>query len=367
MGAMPTNRHSEYVLPMHWRLATRNRQRKTPPGEIAGIACAPSLRGKFCPNARKKLCSLRDCAMIECIDLCPFDKFPHPTKRGGPIPHSAAGNTYMYINLFDSHTHSENSPDGHHSVTFMVESAVAKNVQGLAITDHCDCDFILERNFMRRMQLTALDVAMAREAFRNRVIITFGIELGEPNHDIAGTRRIMASQRYDFVLLSLHRLRGRDDFIDVDFAAMSPDEIHQVLLDYFAEMMELLKVWDDFDSLAHLTIPLRYLKVKFGIDIDTTRYLAQIDAVLRFLVEHDKALEINTSGLRSELLDTLPPAWVLRRFKELGGNMVTLGSDAHYAADIGEGIAYGMQMLLDAGFTHFTFFRGRKPVMLRII
>lgn len=273
----------------------------------------------------------------------------------------------MFINLFDSHTHSENSPDGHHSVTFMVETAVAKNVQGIAVTDHCDCDFIEERSFMRRMQLTALDVAMAREAFRNHVIITFGIELGEPNHDVAGSRRIMASQQYDYVLLSLHRLRGRDDFIDVDFGAMSAEKIHHTLLDYFAEMMELLQLWDDFDSLAHLTIPLRYMKVKYDIDVDIRRYTRQIDAVLRHLVQHDKALEINTSGMRGKLLDTLPPAWVLGRFKELGGTKVTLGSDAHYAPDIGEGIAHAMQLLLDAGFTHFTFFRGRRPVMLRII
>lgn len=272
----------------------------------------------------------------------------------------------MYQNLFDSHTHSENSLDGAHSVVFMVEKAVEKGVQGIAITDHCECEELEQRSCAARLRMTAMDVARAREAFGRRIIITSGIELGQPQHDYAGAQRMLEMQGYDFVLLALHRLRGRDDFYDMDFSGMSESDLHAMMLQYFAELLEIVR-WGNFDSLAHLSFPLRYPLLRNNIRIDLTRYAEPVDEVLRALAESGKALELNTSGLRQGMRDTLPPAWVVHRFRELGGEMVTIGSDAHTAGEIGAGIRDGMHLLLENGFEQFAFFRDRKPVMLRII
>lgn len=272
----------------------------------------------------------------------------------------------MFQNLFDSHTHSENSLDGHHSVIFMVESAVERGIHGLSVTDHCDCDALEAHSYARRQLLTAMDVAKAREAFRGRLSLTHGVELGQPHYDYAGAERLLASQHFDFVLLALHRMRNQVDFYDMDYAEMSADTLHALTGQYFDELLELVK-WGRFDSAAHLTLPARYPKVRQGYQLDLRRYAAAIDEILRVLAQDGKALEVNTSGLRNGQGDTLPPAWILRRFRELGGELVTLGSDAHFAGDIGAGIQEAMQMALDAGFDHFAFYRNRKPVMLRII
>lgn len=272
----------------------------------------------------------------------------------------------MYQNLFDSHTHSENSPDGHHSVTFMVESAIDKGFHGLAVTDHCECSELEERSYALRLRHCALDVAMAREAFRNRVILTNGIELGQPLYNPEGAGWILAMQHYDFVLLSLHRLRDCRNFWLLDYKNYTPDMLHDLMLRYFDELLESVRT-TDFDVLAHLTFPVRYPREQCGTEIDIARYAEPIDEILRALVGLGKGLELNTSGLRDDLGSTLPPAWVIRRYRELGGELVTVGSDAHRAGDIGGGVNDGMQILADTGYEYFAFYRDRQPVMLRII
>lgn len=272
----------------------------------------------------------------------------------------------MYQNLFDSHTHSENSKDGNHSVIFMVESAIENGLAGLCVTDHCESDLLAENCCLQRLCLTAMDIAKARVAFRNSIILTTGIELGEPQLDYAGAERALSILRYDFVLLAVHRLRGWEDFYYLDFSAMSPQTLDGLLRQYFDETLETVR-WGNFDSLAHFCLPQRYAKCKYGMDLDFTPYADQIDEILRALVASGKALELNTSGLRCGMSDMLAPQWVVKRYRELGGELVTLGSDAHYAADIGAGIQDAMHLLLELGFSYFAFYRGRKPVMLRII
>jgi histidinol-phosphatase (PHP family) len=272
----------------------------------------------------------------------------------------------MYQNLFDSHTHSDNSPDGTHSVTFMLETAVEKGLGGIAITDHCECDQIEAFRFESRIRHSALDIALAKAAFQQQVIIAAGLELSHPFYDMEGANRVLGMQHYDFVLLSLHRVRNRLSFFLLEYDQMSGGDIQALLDQYFSEMLELIR-WGRFDSLAHMSYPLRYLKLYNNIDIDLRPYREAVEAVLSALIDGGKALEVNTSGLFGPLDATMPPEWILRRYRELGGELVTIGSDAHRAMDIGRGVRQGMQQLLQNGYEYFTFYRDHKPVMLRII
>lgn len=274
----------------------------------------------------------------------------------------------MYYNLFDSHSHSENSPDGEHSVTFMAEAAINKGLQGFAVTDHCEGDFFDEWSFDKRIMQSALSTAVAKIAFENRIIMTFGIEVAQIFYAQDKIEEILSRHSsFDFVIGSLHKLVYDEfDYYRADYPQLTEQKLHEYNLKYFDELIDMIQ-WGNFDVLGHLSYPLRYPKLLGGIDVDFSRYKEQVDEVLRLVVESGKGIEINASGLRNEMNDTLPPAWVIKRFRELGGEIVTIGSDAHKAGDLGEGIEYGMQMLTDSGYKYFAFYRGRKPVMLRII
>ena len=118
--------------------------------------------------------------------------------------------------------------------------------------------------------------------------------------------------------------------------------------------------WGRFDSLAHLTYPFRYLPPQWREE-GYGRWRECIDAVLSALAEKGLALEINVSGLRQEIGRTLPDLPIIRRFRELGGEWVTVGSDAHRPEDVGRHIRDGLALAAEAGFRYYAVYENRTP------
>lgn len=164
----------------------------------------------------------------------------------------------MYMNLFDSHVHSDNSHDGEHSITFLCENAVQKNLMGLCITDHYELDLNTEQADLC-LRNSFIETGKARQAFDYRLLVMNGIEMGQATHNLDKAEEVLRKYRFDFVLGSLHAIRGMDDFAYVDFSGLNAEVI---LERYFDELLELCQ-WGGFDSLAHMTYPLRYIVGKY--------------------------------------------------------------------------------------------------------
>ena len=268
---------------------------------------------------------------------------------------------YKFIS--DSHTHSERSFDGKDSVVMLSERALGLGLYSLTVTDHCECNEFYEKNVRTDMEHSIRDIMKARGLYADRLTIYRGIELGQPLQDRKAADEALSLAEYDFVLGSLHNLEGVQDFYFLEY---TQENVRPLLDRYFTELLELAQC-GLFDSLAHITYPFRYMSVAKGLDVDENQYMEQFDAVLEALVRNDKALEVNTSGLRQLIGSTLPGEGIVRRFRELGGKYVTIGSDAHRWGDVGAGIEDGLNMLLHCGFTHFTVYSKREPVMLPIL
>lgn len=272
----------------------------------------------------------------------------------------------MMLNLFDSHTHSDNSPDGEHSVTFLCEKAVENGLMGFAVTDHCECDKYERDSYEQRMLHSAFEVKKAWLTFAGQLALSLGIELGQPLSSPDSARRVLGMEKYDMVLLSVHTIRGEEDAYSRDFKNETEEACAQYLERYFDEVLETVR-WDDYDILAHLTYPVRYIEGRDGKKCDLSRYKTRIDEILSTLARQGKALELNTSGLYDSFGRTSPDIPVLARFRELGGRYVTIGSDAHSAYDIGGGVEEGMRILQQCGFDYLTFYRRREARMLEIM
>lgn len=268
----------------------------------------------------------------------------------------------MYLNIFDSHTHSDTSWDAQHSITFLCETAVKKGILGIAITDHCEINEYADRDMDARIRQGYFEALKARAAFGNSLTLSYGIELGQITYDVPLARKVLSAKPYDFVLGSLHCIHGNEDFYYMDFKDRNP---YALLEEYYKELYEVAKL-NLFDSLAHISYPIRYMNGKYHLGVDLSRMDDWIDPILKTLVQNGKALEINTSGLRESVGETSPTLRYVRRFRELGGQFVTLGSDAHAAEDLGAGIPEAMQMACDAGFEYFTFYKKRQPRLLQI-
>ena len=190
-----------------------------------------------------------------------------------------------------------------------------------------------------------------------------GIELGQPNQDLAAAEEALEGRDYDFVIGSIHNIRGYEDFFYLDYSQLEPGYIDHLLTTYWEEELEVIH-WGKFDSLGHLTYPLRYIEGDHGIPVDLTRHREAIDAIFRELIAAGKALEVNTSGYRQKIGRPLPDLPLVRRYRELGGELITLGSDAHSTQDLGKGIEAGMEMLREAGFRYFAVYEQHKPILL---
>jgi len=270
--------------------------------------------------------------------------------------------------LYDLHLHSEYSFDGSDSVFALCDRALALGLSGIAVTDHVDLvsdprllpEFTPEK-LVRTTKGSSGDVTKAKADYAGRLEVLSGLELGQPLHNRELSEFILHTYDYDFVLGSVHNLRATDDFYFMRYDSAA--QAIAMLRDYFDELLEITG-WGMFDSLAHLTYPLRYMIGRDKIHIDLSLFAKQTDEILSLLAQKGMALEINTSGLRQDIGDTLPGEYFVRRFRELGGRHITLGSDAHRVNDMGFGLREGAALARRCGFDSLTIFRRHEPVLV---
>lgn len=261
----------------------------------------------------------------------------------------------------DCHNHSSCSPDGNDAVLEMRRRAQELGLWAHTLTDHCECQKFPDRyrpRVERAWEKMALEIPQGGSTRFYR-----GIELGQPNQDLEAAEQALAGRDYDFVIGSIHNIRGYEDFFFLDYSKIERSFIDALLETYWQEELEVIR-WGKFDSLGHLTYPLRYIQGDHGIPVDLSRHSDAIDTIFRALRDSGKALEVNTSGYRQKIGRPLPDLPLVRRYRELGGELITLGSDAHSTADLGRGIQEGMEMLREAGFRYFALYEQHKPILL---
>lgn len=272
-----------------------------------------------------------------------------------------------FQNRSDCHSHSQHSPDGKHSVADMYQQANEAGLLYYAVTDHCEChDFKGEaRGFDYQSATVKGFAALQAQSQTGTTQLLKGLELGQPMQNLAAAEAVLSAHPYDFVLGSVHNIRNHEDFYYLKYDKMTPAYLEALLQAYFAELHEML-LWGRIDSVAHLTYPLRYIVGKHAIRADLTAHEAAIDSIYDCMIQKEIALEINTSGLRQELGETLPGRKLVSQYYEKGGRLVTLGSDAHTREDIGKGINAAMQLLRQVGFREYTVFKQHAPIMVPI-
>lgn len=281
------------------------------------------------------------------------------------------------MNLIDCHTHTQFSVDSEADINKCAERASELGLAAYAITDHCECNaWYPEEHYADKSVLDAFNyrqnfyasveaVAELKEKYSGRLNLICGVELGQILHDPEAAAIAASDERLDFIIGSVHQVLGEKDFYYIDYTSMSMDEIYDLLERYFKEIYQLSKSGIP-DVIGHITYCLRYMKQRHNICPDISRFDDIIAEIFRELAQRGKGIEINTSGLRQGFGDTFPCLKYTKLFREMGGEIITLGSDAHTAEDIGKGIADGAETAKAAGFSHICYFKRRKPVFIEI-
>ncbi len=239
--------------------------------------------------------------------------------------------------------------------------AVRLGIPRLCVTDHQDFDYPPQYNidFTFPTDLYFTKLAALREEYRGRIAVFTGVELGLRTHLARQLTEYANGWPFDYVIGSIHLVGDRDPYYPDFFQGRSEEEAYR---EYFTCTLENVKLHlDAFDALGHLDYAVRYGPCRNKY-YSYEKYRDIIDEILKILAEHGKALECNTSGLRSGLGHTNPHPDIIRRFVQLGGEMITIGSDAHSPEQLGYGFQTLKDMLSGCGVSYYTEFHSRKPV-----
>lgn len=270
--------------------------------------------------------------------------------------------------LSDTHTHTHFSTDSDASSYEMLRTAEAQGLGYLCITDHMDPDFPGDSSlFVFDPKLYFLELsALKKEAAKGPTHLLTGIELGlRPGREDLriDMKRMLTDYPFDYVIGSTHIVDEMDPYERIYW-----DKEEKPLLRYFETVYENTLEHDFFDSLGHLDYIIRYMPSDLFTlrDYKTIDYRDLLEGTLSLLAKRGQALEVNSAGLRKGLRFPHPKQELLIRFRELGGELVTLGSDAHTASDVGADIKESAEILRSCGFRYYTVFENRKPVMLSL-
>lgn len=271
----------------------------------------------------------------------------------------------------DYHTHSIFSFDGRPESTpdALCAAAIERGVTDLAITDHFECNSKAEHaRAPYRADLAQNAILEAKEKYRGRLNLSYGIELGQANQYPDEAEALLSSHKFDFVIGSVHNLRGSVDFSFMDFKSifryMGSDFVGHL---FDRNIDELSEVLDKFsvDTVAHLTYLRRYCELS-GNHYDFTRHSDKIEALFKKMIQKNAALEVNVSTLWRGLGFAMPDRELLSLYRECGGRTVTVGTDSHSPEHVGECLDEGFALLREVGLNEVLVVRDGVKTIIKI-
>lgn len=265
--------------------------------------------------------------------------------------------------MYDCHTHSSFSSDSSASMQGMTRKGKNIGLSGICFTDHIDIDYEnpqVSYDFSYEDYIN--EVNDARASMTGNFEIYAGIELGLQPHTLADNEALIKGRSYDFIIGSIHCVNKTDMYLEAFLRGIPTD--HEAIMRYFSELQFCIDSFDDFDVLGHMDGIRRYIRNSESFSFQL--YREQIQNALQTLIKSNKGIEVNTSGLRYGLSSFHPLPEIIKLFKQLGGEIITLGSDSHTPETLGYRFKEALDMLSDIGFKYYTVFKNRKPVFIKI-
>lgn len=266
--------------------------------------------------------------------------------------------------IYDCHLHTDFSGDCETPARLQIEQAIQLGMKELCITDHLDHNaWFCQGLFELDMPSYLKQLNVLKKKYEGRIRLNLGVELGITLREASFLEEFHRTygNQLDFIIGSSHFLGNCDPYDAVCWEGKSDQD---VLAAYFeASLKRVRAFYPLFDSYAHLDYIVRYAPQK-NREFKPEDYFPLIDPILKLLIENGKCLECNTGGYKYGLGEPNPCRQILMRYRSLGGEAITIGSDAHQTAYVGGSFEACRSLLLDCGFRYYTVFHERKPEMI---
>lgn len=256
--------------------------------------------------------------------------------------------------LADYHMHSAYSDDSQAPMEDMVRRALELGLAEICFTEHVDYGVKTVLNCDYPAYLAG--VAEMREKYGDRITIRAGIEFGVQTGTIPQYQADAQAYPFDFILLSNHQVDNKEFWNGEFQEGKSQAEFHAA---YYQAIYDVIEGYQDYSVLAHLDMIKRYDPYEPYPD---GPILPIVERILRRAIQDGKGIEVNTSSFRYGLRDLTPSRRILELYHELGGRILTIGSDAHAPEHLADHIPEVRGILKEIGFREFCTFENRQPI-----
>ena len=261
--------------------------------------------------------------------------------------------------------HSSFSAGSDTPMEVMIHSAVETGLQGITFTEHLDPDYpVTPDNLDFSLNIPAYKEKLAElsDIYKDKIQVRFGIELGLQMHLGEYFDSLLSQTPFDFVIGSSHLVHGYDPYYPEFFEGRKEFLCY---MEYFESILENISAYDGFDVYGHIDYVVRYGPNK-NREYSYGRYKDILDEILKKLISMGKGIELNTGGYHYGLGEPNPCTAVIRRYRELGGEIITIGADAHTPDKIACAFDKAASVLEACGFRYYTIFKDRKPEFISL-
>lgn len=256
--------------------------------------------------------------------------------------------------MFDYHMHSDFSADCEVAMEEMVVGAIQKGLTKICFTEHVDYEYPddsihFDVNFKKYNET----LNHLRSKYGDVITIQKGIEIGVQPHILGQYEQLMKKEAFDFVICSMHTTDRQSLHYKEIFEGRTVEEAFKL---YYDEYLACIKNFKQFNVLGHVDLIKRYTDTP-----SKELFHDELTAIFDELIPYGKGIEVNTSGVRYGLSHALPSEDVLKLYKECGGEIITLGSDAHRVSELAFQFRESLELLQSIGFKYITTFDKQEP------
>lgn len=271
--------------------------------------------------------------------------------------------------LTDYHVHTQFSDDSVYPMEDVIKDAISLGLDEICITDHVDYGIKVDWDSGQEIRYRngepfanvdypsyVAQIAELQAKYKDAITIKLGLEFGIQTHTIPQYEALFRRYPFDFIILSIHQVEDKE-FWTQDFQQGRTQQEYNER--YYAEMLQVVKNYKNYSVLGHMDLIKRYDKA--GI-YPFEKLKPMIAEILKIVIADGKGIEVNTSSHRYGLTDSMPSAAILRLYKDLGGSIITIGSDSHAPAHLGTYIEEAKAQLREIGFNSFCTYDKMRPV-----
>lgn len=269
--------------------------------------------------------------------------------------------------LADCHLHSHHSADSDASMESMIEAGIAAGLKTMCFTEHNDFEMPVLPEFSPDVWLLNTDsylyeLIQLKEKYADKIHLLFGVEIGFQEKCMRQDAIYAKSYDFDFIIGSTHIVNGQDPYYPEFFEGKDPEDAFR---SYFEDELKNIKKHSNFDVYGHLDYIVRYGKNPAAA-YDYSRHADLFDEILKTLLDKGKGIELNTGGIDKGMTEFHPCTQILKRYRELGGEIITIGSDAHSPEKVGKHFDKACECLKSCGFEYYSIFEKRSPEFHRL-